>query len=240
MRHRPREIRLTTGYWDCRKRIARLRRFQNLIRHREKWGHQLDLAPPLATLIPELYREIPDEERSGYMPNLTPEQVRVMREPAIIEREINRLIPMVHAYLNVLGIDTRRTYSRWNHAEGREDKTEFDLISDYFYLPPEGTGSSFNAVIGVVEQGIGVYEARQHVAKLEILNPLLWFAWIIRSPLYVLERAGFDESPAAVQSAVFQGYAWIVRSLVVVLLVLLATKLGISIPWQQIWTALLK
>jgi hypothetical protein len=243
-----RERRLTTGYFDCKKRIKRLRRFQNLVRHREKWAHQIDLAPPLKDLIPELYRDVPPEERSGLMPNLTQDQIRAVREPILIDQEINKLIPMVRAYLNVVGISTRFEFrhreQEFDAAQGRavprEIVTQFDIVGDYFRLPHDGSGRTFEDLFGVVEQAIGIYEARQHVAKVELFNPLVWLAKILSAPLYILERAGFDQSPEAIQSGVFQVYAWFIRVLVAAVLVLVAVRLGISVPWGQIWTFVLR
>jgi hypothetical protein len=239
-----REIRLTTGYFDCKKRIERLKRFQNLLRHREKWTHQLDFAPPLERLIPEISESIPDQERSGYMPNLSRDQIRAMREPALIDREINHLIPMVYAYLNAVNVETVYThtalYRDFDDSEqsvSREVERRFDAVSDYFSisrLPGIRRGEEFELLLALTDRGIGIYEARLKVAKHEMFNPLIWIATMLRAPLYVLERAGFDESPGAVQSAVFQIYSWSVRLLVVIVLALVAARLGVSIPWRQI------
>jgi hypothetical protein len=247
MTHR-RERRLTTGYFDCKRRLKRLKRFQDLVRHREKWAHQIDLAPPLKDLIPELYRDVRPEERSGLMPNLTQEQIRAVREPVLLDKEINKLIPMVRAYLNVVDVSTRFEFRHrereFDMTQGKtvphETVTQFDIVGDYFRLPRDGTGRTFEDLIGVVNQAIGIYEARQRVAKVELFNPLVWLATILSAPLYILDRAGFDQSPQAIQSGVFQVYAWFIRMLVAVVLVLLAVKLGISVPWNQIWTFVLR
>jgi hypothetical protein len=243
----PREIRLTTGYFECTKRIERLKRFQNLLRHREKWAHQFNFAPPLSRLIPELSKPVPDAERSDILGNLSPEQINAMREPVLIDREINRLIPMVHAYLNAVYIDTIYTHTsrlrEFDESQGRpvnrDTARDFDAVLDYFNLNEtpgfeRSRQLEFELLIGLAERGIGMYEARRQVAKHEMVNPLTWIAAVLRAPLFVLERAGFDESPGAVQSVVVQAYAWFVRLLIVIVLVLAATKLGISIPWEQI------
>ena len=195
-----REIRLTTGYFDCKKRIERLKRFQNLLRHREKWTHQLDFAPPLERLIPEISEPVPDEERSGYMPNLNRDQLRAMREPALIDREINHLIPMVHAYLNVVNVRTVYTqtsqYRDFDESErpvSRETERHFDAVLDYFSisrLPGIRRGEEFELLLGLTDRGIGIYEARLKVAMREMFNPLIWVAAVLSAPLYVLERAG--------------------------------------------------
>src|SRR5208283_2153182 len=204
----PREIRLTTGYFECKKRIERLKRFQNLLRHREKWAHQLDFAPPLERLIPEISEPVPDGERSGYMPNLNRDQLRAVREPVVIDREINRLIPMVHAYLNVVNIKTIytqtsqfRDFDESERPMRRETERHFDAVLDYFSisrLPGIRPGEEFELLLGITERGIGIYEGRLKVAKREMFNPLIWIATVLSAPLYVLARAGFDESPGAV------------------------------------------
>jgi hypothetical protein len=241
---RQREIRLTTAYFECKKRIERLKRFQNLLRHREKWSPQLDFAPPLERLIPEIGQPVAEEERSGHFPNLAQNQIRAMREPILIDREINRLIAVVHNYLNAVNVNTVytqtsqcRDFDESERPVNRETQRHFDAVLDYFSisrLPGIRTGEEFELLLGLTDRGIGIYEARLKVAMREMFNPLIWIATVLSAPLYVLERAGFDESPGAVQSAVFQIFAWFVRLLVVVVLVLAAAKLGISIPWGQI------
>lgn len=39
------------GYWRTREKIARAKRFQDLIRHKERWATEIDRAAPLEKLI---------------------------------------------------------------------------------------------------------------------------------------------------------------------------------------------
>jgi hypothetical protein len=206
----------------------------------------LVFAPPLERLIPEISEPVPEKEQGGYMATLNSDQLRWVREVALIDREINRLIPMVHGYLNVVNVNTiytqtsqRRDFDESERPASQETERHFDAVVDYFnisQMPGMRAGQEFELLLGLTDRGIGIYESRLKVARREMFNPLIWIAGLLRAPLYVFERAGFDESPGAVQSAVMQIYAWSVRFLFVAILVLAAAKLGISIPWGQIAT----
>jgi hypothetical protein len=42
------------GYWNTKEKIKRIRRLQDLIRHRENWGGDIALAQPLKELLPDV------------------------------------------------------------------------------------------------------------------------------------------------------------------------------------------
>ncbi len=87
--------------------------------------------------------------------------------------------------------------------------------------------------MNVLEQGIGVYEARRARALREKFNPLVWMSGVVRAPVFVLDRAGLMETEEG-PSIVLRGYFWFIRVLILAILALSATKLGLSIPWQRI------
>jgi len=127
----------------------------------------------------ELSKAPSNDERSGLFPNLTLEQINATREPGLIDREINRLTPMVHAYLHAVNISTRFSFvSRQRefdeeHARlvNRDTERNIDLVLDYFLLPRvQGSAQNFETLLGIVEQGVGIYAARQHVAKTRIVQ----------------------------------------------------------------------
>lgn len=194
MKGLPRIRLLTTGYFECNRRIETLKRFQDLVRHRERWAHQIDFARPLEELLPEGTTEV--------------------ARPEIIEQQISRLQPLVSGFLFQAGIATTFTFSQpsFDREKDRvvmDPAGRYDVIIQYFELPGGDLGRArqewFEKVMNVLEQGIGVYEARRARALREKFNPLSWLAGILRIPLIVLGRAGLldtEEGP----SVVLRGY----------------------------------
>jgi hypothetical protein len=218
--HVPRP-RYPPGYFACRRVIARLKRFQDLIRHNQRWGHQVQFARRLDELIPK--------------------DTELAKVPWVIESEINKLMPIISWDLRRVGIPTG---VRW---EDRDDEFEMigtspkfkkvrcnaDLISDYFELPREGSNARFfDMVIAAVDRGIGAYEMLQRHALRRKYNPLDWIAFLLALPILVLERAGIASEET--DSKLVTGYAWIIRILIAILLGLTVTKLGTSIPWNVV------
>src|SRR5712692_2100369 len=214
--------RLTTGYLECARRIEILKRFQDLVRHRERWAHQIGFARPLEELLPEGTTELTQWE--------------------VIDQQISRLQPVVGAFLALAGIGTVFTFLEpsFDREKSRvvmDPAGHYDVILQYFELPQGDLGRArqawFEKVMNVLEQGIGVYEARRARALREKFNPLAWVAGILRFPVIVLGRAGLldtEEGP----SMVLRGYFWLVRVLFLMILTLLAARLGLSTPWQRI------
>jgi hypothetical protein len=101
------------GYRASGRGIERLEKFQDLVRHLDRFGADLNLARPISDLIPGA-----PIERSH-------DQVR------LIEREINRLVPVVFHDLREVGIPTRikvpnevLEYDFEKGKQVRKDKTE--------------------------------------------------------------------------------------------------------------------
>jgi hypothetical protein len=117
------------------------------------------------------------------------------------------------------------------HIEHSEKEEVFDVIEDYLELPHKRY--SFDAVMASVERTIGIYEEAKKVALLRSFNPLNWLAVLIRLPLTVLERAGLAEDPQT-HSKLANTYTWILKITMLILLFLLASKLGLSIKWSDL------
>ncbi len=157
-----------------------------------------------------------------------------------IDKEISRHALLVHHLLHEAGVNTGVIYTTTEPPfplSGQPPKQEehpYDLVRNYFELPDEhGRRRTFELVMRSLEEGIGVYEARKERAFWELFNPLVWIAMIIRSPIWILERAGLmgDEK---MHGLVVSAYERLVRYSLAVLVILAALKLGVSIPWRTI------
>lgn len=214
--------RLPVGYLECNRRIDKLKRFQDLIRHRERWAIQIEFARPLEDLVPAGTTEL--------------------ARPEVIDQQIARLQPLVSNYLRRAVVETVFSYSDPTlYPEKSKVVRKYDVIRDYFELPGGELGSMrqhwFEKVMNILEQGIGMYQARREQALRDKFNPLVWFAGLLRAPLLVLDRAGLLETEEA-PSKVLMAYLWMVRLVFLVILALVAARLGVSVPWDRIGTLL--
>jgi hypothetical protein len=69
-----------------------------------------------------------------------------------------------------------------------------------------------------------------------MFSPLSWIAAAVRLPISILERAGIESGEAS--SGVLKAYALLMRAIMLVILLFIAAKLGISIPWEKLFTFL--
>lgn len=204
------------NYFECKWAIERLKRFQDLIRHDKGYADQVRYARSLVELIPELIK------------------TKKIDEHWIIEREINRLIPIIQNDLHLAHIETLITHKtsdlEYDDEKGvhkpKERKSSYNLIRDYFELPNKH--EFFEMIIKSVERGIGWYLGRERNAFIEIFNPLSWLAFFIRVPIIIIQKAGIETS----NKVVAESYAWLIKIIMLILLIFIATKLGISIPWS--------
>jgi hypothetical protein len=211
------KLRRRPGYFASRRAIDRLHRLQDLIRYHQRWAHQLDLARLLSELLPG---GAPENDVHQYQR---------------LEREINRLLPLVAADLRWAGIPTV-VQPRAPFADEKGADQHRDLLLHSFDLcrGEERSAATFDLTIHTLDRGIGVYKACQAVALRGFVNPLSWLGWVVGLPASVLERAGLANESTT--SVVVQTYAWIVRVLMVILIGLALTKLGTMIPWEKLLT----
>lgn len=207
----------------CMYAIRRLRRFQNLIRHDQNWGYDVRFAKPLDRLLP---RNTPKDSINE-----------------VIDQEINRMIPAVRIILHrvkvgTVIVSTKKEYG-FDYKEIKtieKDITEkYEMIEQYFDLPHDPKASSYRLLMQSIERGIGFYQDRGNKALFELINPFIWVVWLIRLPIAVLNRAGIED-----KGVIMQIYSWVIRTIMVVMLIFYATKLGISIPWDEFLKTLLK
>ncbi len=222
----PTSVSLPPGFLKSRRAEERLSLFQDLVRHHQRWGHQIRFARPIEELLP---------------PNTPPND----RYP-LLEREIQRLIPLIREDLRAAGVlsvfsMTSKEFE-YDFEKGKqlphETTQTYDVVRDYFLLPHDNTRAKyFDLLMAVLEQGIGFYLETRRSALRRKLNPVSWLACVIRFPVLVLEAGGLEGQ--AGKSAVYGVYAWLLRLVILAILALIATKLGVSIPWRQL-VALLK
>jgi hypothetical protein len=200
---------LPLGYFQCRNRIALFKKFQHLIRHRERWGLDIKFAPPLETLIPKDTKH--EDQRLA------------------IEREINKLTMPVSVLLKQGGIQTVYVYRKEKPIypfplaakEPEVEPIRFDIILQYFDIEKTGVSSrvNFEAIMRALDQGIGAYEFRKKTAFWEIFNPGMWIAHLIRLPIWILRRAGFAPSQGFYES--------FIKTLMLIIVAGAAVRLGL-------------
>src|SRR5580704_3885622 len=177
------------GYWRTKLKLNRMVRLRDLIIHKERWSGDIDLAPPLSNLFPG--------------EKVDPMQYQTLQR---IEQEIRQTRRMVWWDLHAVGVPTGVTYGKRIKDELEEDEDHYDVIIDYFRLPRRGDGhAAYEAVIDVLEQGIGLWKGRLRQSKFELFNPIIWSAKAIRLPITVMERAGFGANEKS-QELLLGGY----------------------------------
>ncbi len=201
-------------YFECKRILKRLRRFQGLIAHKEMYAIDMQFAPPIEELLPN----VPKQSSNRY-----------------IDREINRLIPLVGSYLYMSGIPTEITAEWTKYDKNMEEKIierKYDLVGHYFELLHQGSGQPHELLRNALEQAIGYYEMRKERAFIELFNPLTWVALVLRAPNYVRDRAGLTNEKT--NSTIEKIFFWSMRILFGIILLFIAAKLGISISRDDV------
>src|SRR5919108_5721020 len=132
---RPRQRR--PGYIQCERILKRLHRFQDLVRHDQRWGYEIGFARPLEELLPK--------------------GTRPVDQATEIDRQINRLIPLVVHDLRRVGIPAEVEWRRKRYDAAKRDTVDepgdrHHLIADYFHLPRDGYASAFKEVMGAIDR----------------------------------------------------------------------------------------
>jgi hypothetical protein len=202
------------GFFECRRAIEALTRFQNLARHYFPKQPDIQFAPPLEELLPA---------------GTTQQQERW-----VLEQQINRLIPIVIIHLRRIGINSTVTGDELQEKDYLGQEMEkvsraYDVVDNYLEMFDGRHGLQAHlTLMGLLERALGLYESRKKRALLEMFNPLNWIAELIRMPITVLERAGGQEA----STGILKVYYWIFRIAFLSLVIFVAAKLGISIPWK--------
>jgi hypothetical protein len=153
----------------------------------------------------------------------------------LIEREVNRLIPLVARHLDDVGVPTtvgwtesepRYTAERGNFQQEREVKLDLieGCLDDEAHGGDRRASSIHHRTMAALEQGIGIYEYLADRAIPRWWNPVYWIGGFIRFPLTVLEAAGIVED----KSLIVKGYGWLIQGGVLLLVLLLARMWGLE------------
>ena len=197
------------GFWRCRRSLARLRKFQELVIHLDRWASHIDYARPLEKLI--------GKKKAKQNP-LT-----------AIETEMNKLALLVTRDMDLCGVSHIVTIDDFGKKRQRS------LIFDYQIFPDNRHQQKFETLMQRLEMTIGQYEERRHQAILDWFNPLFWIACAVRVPVVIFENAGFVTT-ADDHSRFIKIYEWIVRVVFVFILVIgaayAAKRLGLTLPWE--------
>ncbi len=206
------------SYWECNKCLRWLKRFQGLLIHRDNWGLYAQDAPPLDRLLPGVAEK--DKYRA-------------------IEREINKLVPLVSSVLDAVEISAAVTHSQYEHDLAqpglplKEVKRTYDLIDEYFELPRgEQSQEFFTMIMHTLDRAVGGFEEYRRMSVRRMCNPIWLTAAVVSIPIKVLVRAGVPMEDAS--SKAVQGIGWLLRLSMLALIALVCTKVGISIPWDKV------
>jgi hypothetical protein len=217
---RPLFMRPAPGYFTTRRVLKRLRKFQNIIRHKERWATDIRFACPIEEVLP---------------PN-TP----VSEQVEVLEKEIHRMMHIVRWDINYAGVTTAVVHKHWDPAERKNQENRYDLILDYFRLPREPNSyQAYEAVMAALEQAIGMYEARLRQAKRDVFNPVVWAAHLIRLPITIMERAGLVGHEKTAHM-VLGGYAKFMKVVMALIVVFVALRVGVKLPWNEMFVKVLE
>lgn len=205
------------GYFACRRAVETLRRFKALVAY-DYHLDSIDQIEPLETLLPGAPA---DPHRRGQM----------------LSREIQRMVPLVSDLLHIACINTGMVMDRietdpLTDQNPRRVNVEYDLLEHYGDAHHDKNLVDFNYLQATLERGIGVYDHKRRFEFRRLFNPLVWLGRLVGLPVRVLEEAGLGTDSAS--SRGMQIWAWAMRIAVLVIFVLLATKLGVSVPWERL------
>ena len=210
------------GYWRTKNRLERLKRFKNLVIHRERWALEMQTVTPLAELFPgENLKECTFET--------------VQR----IEAELRESLMLVFYGMREVAIETHARYRTFDRIENRDKTWEYDLILDYFHMSDgDNRQKNFELLMGRLDMAIGIYKARLPRAKRELFSPITWIAYAVRLPITILERAGLLAHPKS-QEKFLNAYGWAVQLATLAVILLILGHYGAKVPWSKIFSYLM-
>lgn len=205
------------GYWRSKTAIERLTRFKNLIIHHQRWAPEMQSVQPLSKLF--LGEDLKEATVEAFQR---------------IEEEIRQNLMVVVRTLHEAGILSQSRVSHHDPIQNREITRTYDLVLDYFVLSDsDDRQNAYDALLERLDMAIGMYKARLPRAKRELFSPITWMAHVVRLPITILERAGLAAHPQS-QEMILSGYGKLLKALIVAILLLIAIRLGVAIPWKDI------
>lgn len=206
------------GYFKCKRILKKLTFFKDLIAHEMREPIYLRNARPLEDLLPETIGK--EKSDAKYL----------------LKREINRLIPSVRDCFYLAQIETSIDHisTEYNYDYKternlpREKITTYDFLTHYFEIPKAGNTTSL--IMSCMDRAIGWYLNDKEAAFRDLFNPIAWFAKLLKLPLFILNSIGIHSDNKIVSDI----YSLFIKLLMVLILAFIATKLGISLPWDKI------
>ena len=204
------------SYFRCQRILRELRKFQDLIRYRERID--VEEALPLNTLLPKQTQSLTNNS---------------WKTQQVIDREIQRLQIFVESSLFVMGVPLEVSFkhTEWDLEQQKEvtETHRYNLIGDYYQLQRENR-HVHELIMEALEMGIGQYQLRSDRAKYQLVSPIEWIAFTLRLPIEIFERAGFLTTEEQ-HSKFVSVYETVARLLVLLILGGVATKFGLKPIW---------
>ena len=203
------------GFFSCRRILTLLRDFEDLVRH--DFGFEAQHArQSLEKLVPGA--------------SVTADRERLLKN------KMNRLIPLVGDVMWLSGRDTTLILEQSISVEPlrppKKTRRRYDLLEHYFEPDHHGSFDNYRHLIQALDRAIGVFEHKKKQEFWQLFNPATYIAWVLRFPISILERVGVEGDEAS--SVMIKAYGWLIRLMMLLVLALVAQKLGISGVWEKL------
>lgn len=188
------------GNLESRNAIQDLSRFKYLIQHYFHFSVDIIDNPDL----PALEELIPE--------------LRPPRHLEQLEFEINKMIPTVISRFRRINAPHIFSYKE----EGQ--RRRLDLFDDFFPVPDGQWQMRRDLLIRYLDRSLGCYQKINNKYPQAFFSPMYWIAWVLNLPIRLLALSGVNiENEKTARFAY-----WLMTSLMTLILLLIAYKLGIS------------
>jgi hypothetical protein len=137
------------------------------------------------------------QEATRPLAKLLPKNTPADREQKALVAEINKLIPLVASALHrgrlipeIAWTEKNKEFDENFVQKLSKERHDAHLILDYFYLYEHETVNFQTSLVGVLDQGIGVYEMYRRGSVRRKLNPISWLGFLLSIPVRALIDAG--------------------------------------------------
>jgi hypothetical protein len=153
------------GYWEARRSLKNLSRFEALIKHYFNFAGDTWNQPSLEELIPNLDQ---------------------LHQHDQLITEINKMIPIILS---------RFTRIHAPHAYGvkhRGEEMEFDILIDFFSAGDDDWQMRRDLLVRNIERSKGIFEYRLKRLRGLRWSPIYWIALVVNIPVNILVFAGVN------------------------------------------------
>jgi len=200
---------LPPGYFSCGKILNEFNRFRDLVLH----------------YIPFAGYE---EQESRSLKELLAKDIQETKQRyQTLKKNIDEMIPPIKKYLYRAGIETKIKSKGYEPGSLKIMEKEYDIILDIFQLPHRLDAEIYDMLISTIDRGIGFYKRLRKQELINLVSPISWIAYIFRIPLLIIQRTGLVTNDEGA-SLLLKLYIWVVRLIVLLILLLIAKKLGIE------------